>query len=88
MHAAGFLGFETFSYDMDIAYSAEAWRGRIRASAGIGASLPPAKVKAFDGALAELLAKKFPVEPLQVPHRVFALVGTSDTNATERPDIA
>lgn len=80
LHAAGFLGFETFSYDMDIAYSAEAWRGRIRASAGIGASLPPAKVKAFDGALAELLAKTFPVEPLQVPHRVFALVGTSETN--------
>ena len=37
---AGFTGIETFSYDVEVLYSHEAWRGRIRASAGVAASLP------------------------------------------------
>ena len=76
LYAAGFSGFETFSYDMDVAYSAEAWRGRIRASAGVGASLAPAGVKAFDAELARLLEESFPGDVLQIPHRVFAIIGT------------
>jgi SAM-dependent methyltransferase len=73
---AGFRELETFSYDVDVPYSHEAWRGRIRASAGVGGSLPPAKVEAFDTAHAELLASRFPEDPLRVPHRVFAVIGT------------
>jgi SAM-dependent methyltransferase len=73
--AAGFSGFETFSYDVDVAYSPEAWRGRIRASAGVGASLAPAAVAAFDAELAGLLRKSFPGAVLEVPHRVFAVLG-------------
>src|SRR5581483_3983391 len=38
---AGFSNFETFSYDFDAPYTPEGWRGRIRASAGVGASLAP-----------------------------------------------
>jgi SAM-dependent methyltransferase len=76
LSAAGFSGFETFSYDVDVPYSPEAWRGRIRASAGIAASLPPAVVQAFDRELAELLKESFPAEVLAVPHRIFAVVGT------------
>jgi hypothetical protein len=76
LYAAGFSGFETFSYDMDVAYSAEAWRGRIRASAGVGASLAPAEVQAFDAELARLLEESFPGNVLRVPHRVFAIIGT------------
>ena len=35
----GFEALETFSFDVEVAYTHEAWRGRMRASAGIGASL-------------------------------------------------
>ncbi len=70
---AGFERIEAFSYDEAVAYGHEAWRGRIRASAGVGASLPPAKVAAFDQALAALLTERFPDDPQDVPHRVFCL---------------
>ena len=70
---AGFEEIETFSYDEAVPYSHEAWRGRIRASAGVGASLPPARVSAFDEALAALMAERFPDDPQIVPHRVFCL---------------
>ena len=71
---AGFRGIETFSFDEDTPYSHMAWRGRIRASAGVGASLAPDAVMRFDGELAELLAQRFPEDPLAVLHRCFALV--------------
>jgi SAM-dependent methyltransferase len=71
---AGFFDLETFSYDINAPYSPEAWRGRIRASAGVSASLPPDEVQTFDTALAELLAERFPGEKLLIPHRVFAIV--------------
>jgi len=70
----GFRDIETFSYDVDAPYSPEAWRGRIRASAGVGGSMSAAQVKRFDEALADLLASRFSGELLQVPHRVFAVV--------------
>ncbi|HEU5283078.1 MAG TPA: class I SAM-dependent methyltransferase [Burkholderiales bacterium] len=71
---AGFRGIETFSYDVAVAYTPEDWRGRIRASAGVGASLPQDKVLEFDQALAQLLATRFPGETLAIPHRVFAVI--------------
>lgn len=71
---AGFGDIETFSFDIAVSYSHEAWRGRIRASAGVGASLPPDSVAHFDAEHAELLRKSFPQDPLAVPHRCFALV--------------
>ncbi len=73
--AAGFEGIESFSFETTVEYSHEAWRGRIRASAGVGGSLPPEEVRAFDDRLAELLAKEFPEEPLELPHRSFTIVG-------------
>jgi SAM-dependent methyltransferase len=73
---AGYRSLETFSYDMDAPYTPEAWRGRIRASAGVAGTLAPAAVEQFDSALAELLAARFPGERLAVPHRVFAVVAS------------
>lgn len=70
---AGFEDIETFSYDEAVGYSHEAWRGRMRASSGVAASLPPAAVARFDRDLAALLAERFPNEPQAVPHRVFCL---------------
>jgi hypothetical protein len=71
---AGFVNIDTFSYDVLVTYSHEAWRGRTRASAGVSASLPEDAVKRFDAEHATLLADRFPAEPLMVPHRVWALV--------------
>jgi len=75
MAVAGFGGIESFSFDVAVPYSHEAWRGRIRASAAIGASLADDKVPIFDAAHAAMLAKCFPDDPLTIPHRVFAAVG-------------
>jgi SAM-dependent methyltransferase len=74
---AGFLGLETFSFDVPVSYTQEAWRGRIRASAGVGGSLPAEAAAAFDRAHGDLLAREFPHDPLSVPHRVFAALGTA-----------
>jgi SAM-dependent methyltransferase len=47
MAIAGFRDPETFSFDVDVPYSREGWRGRIRASARIGASLSSEAIAAF-----------------------------------------
>ncbi len=74
---AGFQKLETFSYDVDVPYTPEAWRGRIRASAGVGGMMSSKEVKQFDEKLAELLAQYFPDKVLQVPHRIFALIASA-----------
>jgi SAM-dependent methyltransferase len=71
---AAFREIETFSYDLDAPYTPDSWRGRVRASFGVGATLPPEQVAAFDAALAALLAERFPGATLAVPHRVFAVI--------------
>lgn len=80
LSAAEFSGIESFSFDTNVIYSHEAWRGRIRASAGIAASLVPAAVESFDSELAELLKKNFQNDPLDVPHRVFTVLGRKVSN--------
>jgi SAM-dependent methyltransferase len=74
---AGFTALRTFSFDLDVPYSHEDWRGRIRASAGVGASLDPEAIKRFDDELATLLAAKHGEQPMRVPHRVWALVANA-----------
>jgi SAM-dependent methyltransferase len=72
---AGFGARESFSVDYDIPYSHETWRGRIRASAGVGASLSADAVAAFDAEHAAMLKRDFPADPLAVPHRIVAAIG-------------
>lgn len=72
---AGFGELESFSFDLAVPYSHEAWRGRIRASAGVAATLAHNEVERFDRELAEILRKRYPEDPFQVPHRVWALIG-------------
>jgi SAM-dependent methyltransferase len=75
LSGAGFAGLESFSFDEETPYSHAAWRGRIRASAGIGASsLSPERVAQFDADLTVILAEKFP-EPMTVLHRIYAAIG-------------
>ncbi len=71
---AGFHDIETFTYDIDEAYTPQAWRGRIRASAGVGGTLSSAQVKHFDEALGRLLEERYPGAILKIPHRVFAVI--------------
>ena len=68
---AGFQDVETFSFDLP---RTRPGRGRIRASAGVAASLTPEEVACFDADLRTLLAERFREEALQVLHRVFAVV--------------
>lgn len=75
LQGAGIGNIETFSYDVHVPYTQEGWRGRIRASAGIGASLSPEAVSLFDSELAGLLKSSFNTDILQVHHRVFAVIG-------------
>jgi SAM-dependent methyltransferase len=77
MAVAGFKDIETFSFDLDAIYTHEAWRGRIRASAGVGASLAPEAVAAFDDELRSMLAERWPEDPIRVMHRVFAAIGVA-----------
>jgi SAM-dependent methyltransferase len=70
----GFQDLVTFSFDLFVPYSHEAWRGRIRASAGVAASLSLEHVAQFDADLQKLLHERFPADPLSVHHRVFAVI--------------
>lgn len=69
----GFHALHTFSFDVDTPYTHEAWRGRVRASAGIGPVLSPERVARFDAEHAALLKANFP-DPMGVLHRVWALM--------------
>ena len=73
LSVARFQNIQTFSYDIDVPYTPEAWRGRIRASAGV-AAMDADSVQEFDAELQELLTARFPTNILAVPHRVFAIV--------------
>jgi SAM-dependent methyltransferase len=73
--AAGFAGFECFGFECDMTYTREAFRGRIRASAGGGAAVAADRRAEFDRRL-EATIERLPADPLIVPHRVFAVTGT------------
>lgn len=62
-----------FVFDVDVPFTREQWRGRLRACRGVGASLSPEEVAAFDTAHAELLERIVP-EEFTVLHRVDAFV--------------
>jgi len=67
--AGGFEVLQVHYERCDAMYTAEAWRGRIRASAGIAASLSAEQVEAFDRQLAERLPERASGEPIPFPHR-------------------
>lgn len=79
---AGFEKIQSFSFDLNVPYTADAWRGRIRASSGVGASLSDEEVGRFDlefkGLLDGLEQAQVTKEAgaglmLQIPHRVFVI---------------
>jgi ubiquinone/menaquinone biosynthesis C-methylase UbiE len=70
---AGFTNWELFGYVEALTYTHESWRGRVRASQGVGPCMSPPDLKAFDDALAQMLTEDFE-EPLLVDHRINAIV--------------
>jgi SAM-dependent methyltransferase len=73
LQTAGFTGIETFSFDVRVSYSHEAWAGRVRASAPIAGTLDADGVQACSTQLTAMLRERFAEEPLAVPHRVWAV---------------
>jgi SAM-dependent methyltransferase len=73
LQSAGFTGIETFSFDVEVSYSHEAWVGRVRASAPIAGTLDPDGVRACSRELAAMLSERFARDPLAVPHRAWAV---------------
>ncbi len=71
MPDAGFINITTRSFDIIQPYSHEAWRGRIRASAGIKASLDEEATSRFESRLRDMLRTNFPDDSLSIPHRVW-----------------
>lgn len=72
---ADFVKLETFSFDIAVSYSHEAWRGRVRASAGVKASLDHEEIERFDATLSSVLRERYPADPLSIPHRVWVATG-------------
>jgi ubiquinone/menaquinone biosynthesis C-methylase UbiE len=73
--AAGFTSWQVFAYTTKLAYSHEAWVGRVRASADV-ASMDPEKVANFAADLTEILRRQFAQDPLSVEHSIFCLITT------------
>jgi SAM-dependent methyltransferase len=70
----GFRLVEEFCYHHDEEFSHARWRGRMRTCNGVGSGgLSPSEVLRFDGALSDLLSKKYP-DPMVVEHRVWCVV--------------
>lgn len=72
---AGLTAWEAFAYTTTLTYTHEAWRGRVRASAGVGPVMDAPALARFDAAMHAMLdeatggAEEFPVG-----HKIFALV--------------
>ncbi len=73
LQSAGFSEIETFSFDLDVSYSHEAWVGRVRASAPVSGTLDEDGVVACSRELTAMLRERFAADPLAVPHRLWAV---------------
>ena len=59
---------------LQIAYTQEGWRGRIRASAGVSASMAPEIIPVFDREHERLLHETYGDAVLAVPHRLYMFI--------------
>lgn len=75
---AGFADYRITAFPVRIGYSHADWVGRIVASAQIGPVLSPDRIAAFRADFAQHLAARFP-DPMDVEHRVFAIILSRDT---------
>ncbi|HSI33774.1 MAG TPA: class I SAM-dependent methyltransferase [Tepidisphaeraceae bacterium] len=74
--AAGFARIESFTFDVDVSFSAQAWVGYVRTWSALAPTLDGPGLEALDADLAAFVAGQFPVGgTVAVPHRVFAAIG-------------
>jgi SAM-dependent methyltransferase len=66
-----FVQHAMFWFDIDLPFTRESWRGRMRACRGTGATLPADQLEAFDAEHAAVLEKIAPPE-FAIPHRCSA----------------
>jgi SAM-dependent methyltransferase len=78
---AGFENIESFSFDVGAPYTQEGWVGRIRASAGVAASMPVSRVEEFSAALRDRISTAFAGGSILIPHRVWAVYGQKPKGA-------
>jgi SAM-dependent methyltransferase len=69
--APGLIAETSFWFDVDVPFTRESWRGRIRATRGVGASLSAKQVDAFDAEHDFLLSNIAP-EKFAIKHRLEA----------------
>jgi membrane dipeptidase len=74
VRAVGFVGVETFSFDVPLRFTHEAWRARVCGNRGVNVSLRSDELARFDENLRVALAERFPEEQLVIPFRVWAVV--------------
>jgi len=72
LQAGGFIRIETFSFDIDVPLTREQWRGFIRTTSPVGASMSPEQIARFDRDH-ETVLEDSPAM-LMIPHRVFAAI--------------
>jgi ubiquinone/menaquinone biosynthesis C-methylase UbiE len=75
--AAGFRTWQAFAYTTALAYTHEAWCGRVRASTDL-AALSRQKLLEFSADLTNVLRRKFPADPFEVEHKVFCLTASKN----------
>jgi SAM-dependent methyltransferase len=59
---------------LQIPYTQDGWRGRIRASAGVSASMAPEIIPVFDREHEQLLRETYGDAVLEVPHRLYMFI--------------
>jgi SAM-dependent methyltransferase len=88
---AGFDAWEVFAFTTTLAYTLEAWIGRVRASARVGPVMDAATLQRFEAELRDVLRSRFQQDKLDVDHRVFALIAWTRSlpqSAAGSPDSA
>ena len=72
LQSCGFTGIESFSFDIEVHLTHEQWRGFIRTTSPVGASMPPEQIAQFDREHEAMLTNWSAT--LAIPHRVFAAI--------------
>lgn len=81
MQSHHFTAIESFSFDVIESFSREQWRGFIRTTSAVGASMPSDRLEAFDRDHDALL-RDWP-EALRIPHRIFTAIARKPSSRLE-----
>ena len=74
-----FDSIQTYTFDQNLSFTHERWRGRLRACNGVGASLTADEIHEVDNEIRCMLEDEFP-DDINVLHRVFVTTGCVSSN--------